>query len=127
MRPGCLPCHNLHILTDRHIASDFSSQPGDSHTAHTSSGRTHIPQCPTMSVSLEEACGGLFLCLSPFDFYFPLLTGNEFVPLLLLTKHFMLWGFFCLFVCSFAATGVAKKIVWALGITHQSRWGKQLF
>lgn len=115
MRPGCLPCHNLHILTDRHIGSDFYSQPGDSHT---SSGRTHMPVSNNVSVSLKEAHGGLFFCLSPFDFIFLyLLAMNCSTSLAHQTLYVV--GFS---VCSFVTTGVVKD--WALGITHQS-WRRQ--
>lgn len=104
MRAGCLPCHNLHIPTDRHFGSDFSSQPGDSHTAHISSGRTHMPVSYNVSVSLQEACGELFFCLSPFDFIFLHLLAVK-CSTFLAHQTLYVVGFF---VCSFVAAGVAK-------------------
>lgn len=103
MRAGCLPCHNLHILTDRHFGSDFSSQPGDSHTT-TPALAGHMPVPYNVSVSLQEASGELFFCLSPFDFIFPYLLAVK-CSTFLAHQTLYVVGFF---VCSFVAAGVAK-------------------
>lgn len=72
-QPGCLPYHNSHVPTDICIGSDFYSPPGDSHPTHTSSGRNHMPQAPTMRLPLWwKECRGLFSWypLSSFGFIF---------------------------------------------------------